>query len=143
MGEWDNSPLRDHGSMHVTPQGSDGTFRDDVFRSDHVNEVVEASDDKGPESPLGHQPSFPFRSSIPSAPSVPPPPIFPPQVPVYITRAPNHPQPEQDVEVELTPEIVTKAQRHMRFAISALDYEDAETSRKELRNALTLLGGRY
>jgi vacuolar protein sorting-associated protein VTA1 len=43
--------------------------------------------------------------------------------------------------VELTPALIVKAQKHCRFAISSLDYEDAEQARKELRAALALLGG--
>jgi vacuolar protein sorting-associated protein VTA1 len=43
--------------------------------------------------------------------------------------------------VELTPALVAKAQKHCRFAISALDYEDAEHAKKELKEALALLGG--
>ncbi|KAF7971699.1 hypothetical protein HWV62_20158 [Athelia sp. TMB] len=42
---------------------------------------------------------------------------------------------------ELTPQVIAKAQKHCRFAISALDYEDAEQARKELRAALAVLGG--
>lgn len=44
-------------------------------------------------------------------------------------------------EVMLTPAIIAKAQKHCRFAISSLDYEDAEQARKELRAALATLGG--
>ena len=43
---------------------------------------------------------------------------------------------------ELTPEVITKVQKRCRYAISALDYEDAETARRELRAALALLEGR-
>ncbi|KDR85472.1 hypothetical protein GALMADRAFT_362969 [Galerina marginata CBS 339.88] len=43
--------------------------------------------------------------------------------------------------IELTPGLIGKAQKHCRFAISALDYEDAEQAKKELRAALALLGG--
>jgi len=35
---------------------------------------------------------------------------------------------------ELTPTLIAKAQKHCRFAISALDYEDAEQAKKELRS---------
>lgn len=42
---------------------------------------------------------------------------------------------------ELTPQIIARAQKHCRFAISALDYEDAEQAVKELRAALRMLGG--
>jgi len=41
----------------------------------------------------------------------------------------------------LTPVIIAKAQKHCKFAISSLDYDDAEQAKKELRAALTLLGG--
>jgi vacuolar protein sorting-associated protein VTA1 len=45
------------------------------------------------------------------------------------------------VELELSPSIIAKAQKHCRFAISALDYEDAAQAKKELRAALAALGG--
>ena len=48
---------------------------------------------------------------------------------------PNSPPPP------LTPTLIAKVQRHCRFAISALDYEDAEQAKKDLRAALALLGG--
>jgi vacuolar protein sorting-associated protein VTA1 len=44
-------------------------------------------------------------------------------------------------DFQLTPTVIAKAQKHCRFAISSLDYEDAEQARKELRAALALLGG--
>ena len=56
------------------------------------------------------------------------------------SRAPP-PPPVQEDPVELTPGIIAKAQKHCRFAISALNYDDAEQAKKELRAALTLLGG--
>jgi hypothetical protein len=39
----------------------------------------------------------------------------------------------------LDPETVAKAQKHAKFAISALNFEDLDTARKELRNALEML----
>jgi hypothetical protein len=58
------------------------------------------------------------------------------------SRAPPPlPVPVQEDPVELTPGIVVKAQKHCRFAISALNYDDAEQAKKELRAALALLGG--
>jgi Vta1 C-terminal domain len=58
------------------------------------------------------------------------------------SRAPPPPPvPVQEDPVELTPGIISKAQKHCRFAISALNYDDAEQAKKELRAALTLLGG--
>jgi len=51
-----------------------------------------------------------------------------------VQATPMHP-------VELTNAMIAKVQKHCRFAISSLDYEDAEQARKELREALALLGG--
>ncbi|KAL4070632.1 DUF605-domain-containing protein [Scleroderma citrinum] len=42
---------------------------------------------------------------------------------------------------ELSPSTIAKAQKHCRFAISSLDYEDVEQARRELHMALALLGG--
>ncbi|KAI0095044.1 Vta1 like-domain-containing protein [Irpex rosettiformis] len=42
---------------------------------------------------------------------------------------------------DLTPQVIARVQKHCKFAISALDYEDAEQARKELRAALGMLGG--
>jgi len=39
----------------------------------------------------------------------------------------------------LDPETVAKAQKHAKFAISALNFEDLDTARKELRKALDIL----
>ncbi|TFK36974.1 Vta1 like-domain-containing protein [Crucibulum laeve] len=57
---------------------------------------------------------------------------------IYAPPPPPHvPSPP----AELTPNVIAKAQKHCRFAISALDYEDGEQARKELRAALAILGG--
>lgn len=44
-------------------------------------------------------------------------------------------------EPELTPKQVSQAQKHCRYAISSLDYEDLAQARKELREALKIIGG--
>ncbi|KAI0068115.1 DUF605-domain-containing protein [Artomyces pyxidatus] len=62
-------------------------------------------------------------------------PAPPPPPPAPISHIAPPPPPE------LTPGMIAKAQKHCRFAISALDYEDAEHARKELRAALAVLGG--
>ena len=83
-----------------------------------------ASIDVSPPSASGWTQTSPTRHSgwrgIPLAPPAPPVPA---------------------ADVELTPGLIAKAQKHCRFAISSLDYEDAEQARKELRAALSLLGG--
>ncbi|KAK7064094.1 Vta1 like-domain-containing protein [Favolaschia claudopus] len=91
--------------------------------------------------PLGPESDF-YGSVLPSAPPaltpvVPPPPSFV-APPTLVSPPPPLPVPEA---VELTPTVIAKAQKHCRFAISALDYEDAEQARRELRAALAVLGG--
>ncbi|KAE9398456.1 DUF605-domain-containing protein [Gymnopus androsaceus JB14] len=99
-----------------------------------------------PDTEIVHPPPEPNVPPFvpPSLPSLPPtsfmqasqlPPPLPPPI-SYMAAAPIIPQ-----EVELTPAVVAKAQKHCRFAISALDYEDAEQARRELRAALAILGG--
>ncbi|KAI0348357.1 DUF605-domain-containing protein [Trametopsis cervina] len=101
-------------------------------------------------------------SPVQPPPSLPPPHISPPPIsptapppPLPILSYPIQPQPQvvpppgvvsMDATItttpeELTPQLVTRVQKHCRYAISALDYEDAEQARKELRAALNLLGG--
>lgn len=78
------------------------------------------------------------------SPRPPVPPVFPtPRVaatPAY--RRSNHilPKPPSPPP-ELTSTQIGRIQKHCRFAISALDYEDVETARKELRSALAMLDG--
>ncbi|KAJ7808240.1 Vta1 like-domain-containing protein [Mycena olivaceomarginata] len=90
-----------------------------------------------PPAPGGKYGSVP---SFPQAPTpvVPPPPTF--IAPPTLLSPPPPPPPEPE-PVELTPTVIAKAQKHCRFAISALDYEDAEQARRELRAALAVLGG--
>ncbi|KAH8102558.1 Vta1 like-domain-containing protein [Cristinia sonorae] len=87
--------------------------------------------------PPGFVPSPPTQFSPP-----------PPPAPTVSRQVPQQPSPVLPpppvvavAPVVLTPSLVAKTQRHCKFAISALDYEDAETAKKELRAALALLGG--
>ncbi|KAG6814128.1 hypothetical protein H0H92_002123 [Tricholoma furcatifolium] len=64
----------------------------------------------------------------------------PPAPSLSTPRQPSQHSPPS-VTVELTPSIIAKAQKHCRFALSSLDYEDADQAKKELRAALALLGG--
>jgi vacuolar protein sorting-associated protein VTA1 len=63
-------------------------------------------------------------------------PVAPPQY----AAAPTAPAPPADVVVD--EEAVMKAQKHARWAISALNFEDVPTAIKELRGALETLGAR-
>ncbi|KAJ7786487.1 Vta1 like-domain-containing protein [Mycena metata] len=92
--------------------------------------------------PLPPAPGGLYASAPPPPPHVPTPVVPPP--PTYVsppTLLSPPPPPQLEPEVELTPSIIAKAQKHCRFAISALDYEDAEQARRELRAALAVLGG--
>ncbi len=114
----------------------------------------------GPDSIYATPPPSQARASPPSiiaSPShptvshssiLPPPPPIPSAPPASYIYAPSHiggtppaaqpllPTPDS---FELTPEIIAKVQRRCRYAISALDFEDVETARNELRAALILL----
>ncbi|KAJ7040445.1 Vta1 like-domain-containing protein [Mycena alexandri] len=92
--------------------------------------------------PLPPAPDGIYASAPPAPPHVPTPVVPPP--PTYVsppTLMSPPPPPQPEPEVELTPGVIAKAQKHCRFAISALDYEDAEQARRELRAALAVLGG--
>lgn len=83
--------------------------------------------------------SYNIANTYPSAPPLPP---LPPSAPYVQISAPSAPPLiETSPPAELTPGQIAKTQKHCRFAISALDYEDAEQARKELRAALAILGG--
>ena len=71
---------------------------------------------------------YQYHHTAPSAPPLPPPPI--------VVAPPPPPPP-----AVLTTQLIATVQKHCKFAISALDYEDAETARKQLRLALATLGG--
>lgn len=85
----------------------------------------------------------------PIVPPLPPPPVPQQQhsssqaaYPSHPSRqSPYHAPPPPPPEVVPTPQQITKAQKHCRFAVSALDYEDFSQARKDLREALRLIGG--
>ncbi|EGN93142.1 hypothetical protein SERLA73DRAFT_190014 [Serpula lacrymans var. lacrymans S7.3] len=94
---------------------------------------VVSSPATGPSTPPPSPPHRqPHHHVVPNIPAYAPPPAPAPVYAAY-TAPSAHP-------VELTPSVIAKAQKHCRFAISALDYEDAEQARKELRAALAALG---
>jgi len=89
-----------------------------------------------PDSPPSTS-SFLMGDLYPSAPPLPSPPSAP-----YVQISPPAPSLlDTSPPPELTPGLIAKTQKHCRFAISALDYEDVEQARKELRAALAILGG--
>lgn len=46
---------------------------------------------------------------------------------------------DEDDPQGMDPIVVSRAQKHCKYAISALDYEDKKTAEKELRAALALI----
>lgn len=61
----------------------------------------------------------------------------PPQVIRNIAPPPAAPVPPP----QLTPKQIAQAQKHCRYAISALDYEDFERAKRDLLDALKIVGG--
>lgn len=84
--------------------------------------------------PPTHVPHSVF--AVPSAPSVSS--IASPLMAETI-HVPAYPPPPPR-EVELTPKLIAMAQKHCKFAISALDYEDTQHAIRELKAALESLG---
>ncbi|GAA6041871.1 hypothetical protein JCM8097_004519 [Rhodosporidiobolus ruineniae] len=109
----------------------------------HIPETHQTSELHPPTTHLASEPPA-FPSAVfPSAPSLPPAPPAP--LPSSSSSRPAIPPPpapvaqvQQDNFDVMT---VGKVQKHCKWAISALDYEDWETARRELRVALAMLGG--
>lgn len=94
---------------------------------------IDPADNASPQPPIQsyQQISPPIR-----APTQPPPPQ------VIRNVAPPPPPPAAPIPPpQLTPKQITQAQKHCRYAISALDYEDFERARKDLLEALKIIGG--
>lgn len=97
------------------------------------------------DAPVSEEPPVRSTRQLPSAPaSLPAVPAVLPSAPTMPTRI--QPTPSAPAEPEypssLDSKSIERCQKHARWAISALDYEDLETARKELRQALALLEGR-
>lgn len=63
------------------------------------------------------------------------------QPPPQVTRNVVPPPPPPTVPIPLTPKQIAQAQKHCRYAMSALDYEDFERARQDLLDALKIIGG--
>jgi vacuolar protein sorting-associated protein VTA1 len=123
-----SSPMDHQPETHVSLSES-STHPSTRFRSgSNAGSFTRRSPDYTPHQPL---------------PPIPPPFLHPAPPITYAASAPRAPPGSLGLrsEIELTPNLVAKAQKHCRFAISALDYEDAEQAKKELRAALAVLGG--
>jgi len=86
-------------------------------------------------------PPFEATPSFSTSPSHVVPPLPPPPAPVYSYHNQSGPSAPPLPPPDLTPQQIARAQKHCKFAISALDYEDFTQARKELLNALRLIGG--
>lgn len=114
----------------------------------HGNFLPQPAPGQPPQIPSNLQPQVP----PPQIPQNPPqlrqthgpvPPV--PQPQNIISPSPIHPPVQappasQPVNVVLDEEAIMKAQKHARWAISALNFEDVPTAIKELRGALASLG---
>ncbi|KAL4241649.1 VTA1 family protein [Abortiporus biennis] len=105
-----------------------------------------------PSAPL-YAPEPPGNNIASSPHAIPPPTNYAPPPPPYVPPLPPQPPSRPAAATagmatltpappeELTPQVIGRIQKHCKYAISALDYEDAEQARKELRAALQMLGG--
>ncbi|KAK9239291.1 Vta1 like-domain-containing protein [Lipomyces kononenkoae] len=131
---------------------------------DHVSSSLQQASLDGTSTthPVSSTPSLPLPSSPPalaqdlspvSAPSAPPrsfsPPVAAQEIPSASSMSSMHSYQHQEkhkvskVEVQQIMDDAEKfslAQKHSRYAISALNYEDVDTAVKELKAALRLLG---
>ncbi|CAM1504882.1 Fc.00g024730.m01.CDS01 [Cosmosporella sp. VM-42] len=98
-------------------------------------------------------PSGPPAWSAPTLPSPapvhPPPPMHQPSAPSYAAPTPTYsapppaaPAPMPSGSFTTNQKDINQAQKHAKWAISALNFEDVSTAVTELRNALALLGAR-
>lgn len=95
-----------------------------------------------PSAPAATAPAPPAApvSNIPSVPSMPPQPIAPPPIaPIANTNLPP-PTAAGGQNYRTDDESVMQAQKHAKWAISALNFEDVPTAVKELKIALEALG---
>lgn len=96
-----------------------------------------------PPSDLAPPPQPPSFPSAASPPPPPPPALLPPKKATPPAPAPPPPPPPPPAASSSEPPSlaqIEKIQKHAKWAISALNYEDVDTARKELREALRLLG---
>ncbi|WVW79331.1 hypothetical protein I302_101299 [Kwoniella bestiolae CBS 10118] len=103
----------------------------------------------GKTQPSSHTTRPPTNSSI----TVPPPP--PPSLASYPMHPPSQPQPHGlglsspqpqpqsygPTRTNLSRREVETVQKHAKWAVSAMEFDDYETARNELRKALNMLGG--
>lgn len=87
-------------------------------------------------------PSFPAPSPPPAPPPLAPPaPAKVPPPPAAAAPPPaSVPSSSSQAPIDLPQAQIDKIQKHAKWAISALNYEDLDTARKELKEALRLLG---
>lgn len=95
------------------------------------------------ETAVGITPQPPIQSYQQISQPTPTSPIPTQQQPFQTIRnvAPPPPPTAPAPPPQLTPKQIAQAQKHCRYAISALDYEDFERARKDLLDALRIIGG--
>uniref|UniRef100_A0ABD2XNB6 Uncharacterized protein n=1 Tax=Trichogramma kaykai TaxID=54128 RepID=A0ABD2XNB6_9HYME len=159
-----NNCLKNGETPEPPPVNDDDNTNESIIDSNNDNEDNQAyeSDDEvlgsssNPAQPM--QPLMPTMPNVPPLPSTPPHPTPPtnigasfqfpsppvPQQPqVSPAPAPRNPVPtssvSSDAGVELSLEQSTKAKKYIKWAGSALDYDDTRTAILNLEKALTLL----
>ncbi|ORZ31879.1 Vta1 like-domain-containing protein [Catenaria anguillulae PL171] len=129
-------PGLDHFHNHLPPPAQPPTFSTGGPASAHFNPTApELPPARSPypssaaaPSPASSAPSFPAIPSFNPLPSHNPPPLDPNVLP--------SPLPAMDLP---DPKLLAQAQKHARFAISALEYDDVNTAMDNLRKAMAVL----
>ncbi|GAA5855723.1 hypothetical protein JCM8547_001658 [Rhodosporidiobolus lusitaniae] len=139
---------RSHAQTPTVPSFLDTPVDSSTRPSSTVPTVPETHQTSTLHPPHTHLPSEPpaFPSAVfppPAASSAPPLPPALPSQPQLQAFAPPPPTAPVAVDANESYDVATvaKVQKHAKWAISALDYEDWETARRELRSALRMLGG--
>lgn len=122
-------PSMDERGISPPPTALGPTFQSAVtptVASAHRNQPLPTTTRVAPQTPIQPQlptPNAPIRHAAPSRPAAPP-------------------AVDSQTSYVADEEAILKAQKHARWAISALNFEDVNTAVKELRGALATLGAR-
>ena len=152
------------GELEGTPEQLP-TPEESLFRDSHTRHPMQSPSqppELGQTLPTGvvpaHIETYSTPSTNPAVNTTPQPPIesyqqiSPPPRPAVIPIQQSPPQVIRNVAPppppvapvpppQLTPKQIAQAQKHCRYAISALDYEDFERARQDLLDALKIIGG--
>ncbi|GAA6012056.1 hypothetical protein JCM10207_005112 [Rhodosporidiobolus poonsookiae] len=122
-------------SLPATPGGDRDRATPSIPETHQTSTLHPPTTHLASEPPAFPSAVFPPSAPAPAPPVVPPPPARAPATAPVQAAVGARPGEQYDVMT------VAAVQKHAKWAISALNYEDFETARSELRKALAMLGG--